>query len=95
MRNFKLVLSYDGTDYFGWQRQPDKRTIQGLVEDAVSRLAGKPVAVHGAGRTDAGIHALGQTAHFKAVLKMDPAEIQKALNGILPRDIRVGSVEVG
>jgi tRNA pseudouridine38-40 synthase len=94
VRNFKLVLSYDGTDYFGWQRQPDKRTIQGLVEDAVGRLAGKAVAVHGAGRTDAGVHALGQTATFKTVLKMDPAEIFKALNGILPRDVRVGSVEI-
>ena len=94
MKNYKIVLSYDGTDYFGWQRQPEKRTIQGLIESAVARLAGKPIAVHGAGRTDAGVHAMGQTANFKAVLKMDEAGILKALNGILPRDIRVNSVEI-
>jgi tRNA pseudouridine38-40 synthase len=94
LKNYKIVLSYDGTDYFGWQRQPDKRTIQGLVEDAVGRLAGKPIAVNGAGRTDAGVHALGQTASFKAVLRMDEAGILKALNGILPRDVRVDSAEI-
>jgi tRNA pseudouridine38-40 synthase len=94
LKNYKIVLSYDGMDYFGWQRQPETRTIQGLVEDAVARLAGKPIAVHGAGRTDAGVHAIGQAASFKAVLKMDAAGILKALNGILPRDIRVNSVEI-
>ena len=94
MKNYKIVLSYDGTDYFGWQRQPDKCTIQGLVEEAVARLAEKPVAVHGAGRTDAGVHALGQAAGFKAALRMHEAGILKALNGILPRDVRVNSVEI-
>jgi tRNA pseudouridine38-40 synthase len=94
LNNYKIVLSYDGTDYSGWQRQPDKRTIQGLIEDAVARLAGKPVTVHGAGRTDAGVHALGQAASFKAALRMDETEILKALNGILPRDVRVNSVEI-
>ncbi len=94
MKNHKIVLSYDGTDYFGWQRQPDKPTIQGLVEGAVARLAGKPVAVHGAGRTDAGVHALGQTASFKAAVRMDEPEILKALNGMLPRDVRVASAEI-
>jgi tRNA pseudouridine38-40 synthase len=93
LKNYKIILSYDGTDYFGWQRQPDKRTVQGLVEDAVARLAGKSINVHGAGRTDAGVHALGQAASFKAALRMDEAEILKALNGILPRDVRVNSVE--
>lgn len=92
MKNYKIVLSYDGTDYSGWQRQADKRTIQGLVEDAVERLAGKKIAVHGAGRTDAGVHALGQTAGFKAALRLGEAELLKALNGILPRDVRVLSV---
>jgi len=92
MKNYKIVLSYDGTDYFGWQRQPGKCTIQGLVEDAVERLAGKKIAVHGAGRTDAGVHALGQTAGFKAAQRLGEAELLKALNGILPRDVRVLSV---
>jgi len=92
LKNYKIVLSYDGTDYFGWQRQPGKRTIQGLAEDAVERLAGKKITVHGAGRTDAGVHALGQTAGFKAALRLGEAELLKALNGILPRDVRVLSV---
>lgn len=92
MKNYKIVLSYDGTDYFGWQRQPNGHTIQGLVEDAVERLAGKKIAVHGAGRTDAGVHALGQTASFKAALRLGEAELLQALNGILPRDVRVLSV---
>lgn len=93
MKNYKVVLSYDGTDYFGWQRQPGRRTVQGAVEEAVIRLAGKPVAVHGAGRTDAGVHARGQTANFKADLRLDESALRKALNAILPRDIRVQTLE--
>jgi tRNA pseudouridine38-40 synthase len=93
MTHYKIVLSYDGTDYFGWQRQPGRRTIQGAVEEALSRLAGKPVPVRGAGRTDAGVHARGQTADFKAELRLDEAGLHKALNAILPRDIRVLTLE--
>jgi tRNA pseudouridine38-40 synthase len=89
MQNYLMVLSYDGTDYHGWQRQPKKRTIQGSLEDALAKIAQKKVAVVGAGRTDAGVHALGQAANFKAVLRLSEEELKKALNAILPDDIRV------
>jgi tRNA pseudouridine38-40 synthase len=93
MANFKLILSYDGTDFSGWQRQPKKRTVQGVVEEAVARIAGGRLAVIGAGRTDAGVHALAQTASFQAELRLRPAELIKALNALLPRDVRVLSVK--
>jgi tRNA pseudouridine38-40 synthase len=93
MANYKIVLSYDGTDYFGWQRQPKGRTIQGTVEAALERLAGESVDVIGAGRTDAGVHALDQTASFKAEFKLGDAELFKALNAVLPPDIRVLSLD--
>jgi len=93
MTNYKITLSYDGTDYFGWQRQTRVKTIQGTVEDALARLAGDKVDVCGAGRTDAGVHALDQTASFKAELKLGDAELFKALNAILPPDIRVLTLE--
>jgi len=89
MQNYLIVLSYDGTDYHGWQRQPKKRTIQGTLEDALARIAQKKVTVIGAGRTDAGVHALGQAANFKAALRLSEEELKKALNAILPDDIRV------
>lgn len=85
----KLVLSYDGTDYCGWQRQPDERTVQGVVEDALADLAGKKIPVAGAGRTDAGVHAQGQVASFKADLGLRGGELLRALNALLPGDIRV------
>ncbi len=94
MKSYRLTLCYDGTDYFGWQRQPACRTIQGTVEAALERLAGEPVPLFGAGRTDAGVHALGQTASFKAAFKLGEAELFKALNAILPPDIRALSLAV-
>ena len=93
MTNYKIVLSYDGTDYFGWQRQPDKPTIQGTVEDALERIVRKKAALTGAGRTDAGVHALGQAASFRIDKEMPDAELFKALNALLPDDIRVLSLE--
>jgi tRNA pseudouridine38-40 synthase len=92
MRNIRIVLSYDGTDYHGWQRQPRKKTVQGMVEDALARLAGKTVSLTGAGRTDAGVHARAQVANVKASFRLSDAELQKALNAILPDDIRVTEV---
>ncbi len=89
MQNYLMVLIYDGTDFHGWQRQPKKRTIQGTLEDALARIARKKVSVIGAGRTDAGVHARGQVAHFKAVLRLKDEELQKALNALLPEDLRV------
>lgn len=92
-RNFKIVVSFDGTDYHGWQVQPGKRTIQGTIEEALAKIARKKIPVTGAGRTDAGVHARGQAAHFKAALKMTPRELFKALNALLPDDIRITALD--
>jgi tRNA pseudouridine38-40 synthase len=89
MQNYLIVLSYDGTDFHGWQRQPKKRTIQGSLEDTLAKIAQKKVTVIGAGRTDAGVHAQGQVANFKAALRLSEAELKKALNALLPGAIRV------
>ena len=89
----KLTLAYDGTAYVGWQRQAGGVSIQGLVEDALARLDGARVIVHGAGRTDAGVHALGQVASARVTLAHDPAVVRRALNAILPPDVRVLVVE--
>jgi tRNA pseudouridine38-40 synthase len=93
MRHLKLVLEYDGTAYHGWQLQPGLDTIQGELEGALSRLAGTPVQVRGAGRTDAGVHALGQVASCSATLRLDDVALRRALNALLPRDIVVRAVE--
>jgi len=91
--NYKLVLCYDGTDFKGWQYQPKQRTIQGALEDALLKIAGKRIPVFGAGRTDAGVHAEGQVASFKASLSLDNTKLFRALNAILPDDLRVQSIE--
>ena len=93
-RVFKLTLQYDGTDYVGWQRQANGTSIQGLVEDALRPIEGRPVAVHGAGRTDAGVHARGQVASVKLTARIDPVALARALNAVLPPDIRVASAEM-
>ncbi len=93
MKVFKLVVAYDGTDFRGWQRQPAGRTVQGALEDALFRVTQKRVAVHGAGRTDAGVHAAGQVASFRAAPKLDEATLFRALNAVLPDDVRVLSLE--
>lgn len=92
-RVLKLTLAYEGTAYVGWQRQAEGVSIQGLLEEAFARLDGAPVTVHGAGRTDAGVHALGQVASVRAATAHDPTVIRRALNAMLPGDIRVLAVE--
>ncbi len=92
-QNYQVVLSYDGTDYHGWQLQPRRKTVQGALEDALFRFRSRRIPVQGAGRTDAGVHALGQAASFQAELDLDDAELLQALNGQLPDDIRVLSLE--
>ncbi|HUU38948.1 MAG TPA: tRNA pseudouridine(38-40) synthase TruA [Candidatus Desulfaltia sp.] len=89
MRVTKLILSYDGTDFCGWQRQPDERTVQGVVEDALAELSGKRIPVAGAGRTDAGVHAQGQVASFRAEFRLKNDALRRALNALLPGDVRV------
>ena len=88
-RTLQLVLQYDGSHFAGWQRQPDERTVQGVLEDAMQRLCGTRVAVLGAGRTDAGVHALGQAAGVHVPAKWTAPQLQRALNAVLPRDVRV------
>jgi tRNA pseudouridine38-40 synthase len=89
MRNFKLVLSYDGTDFAGWQVQPDTATIQATLATAIGRVTGENVLPQGSGRTDAGVHALGQVASFSIESPIPAKNLMVALNDILPASIRV------
>ncbi len=95
--HYRVVLAYDGTDFEGWQSQSRAtaaRTIQGVVEAALVKLSGGPrVVVAAAGRTDAGVHALGQVACFRLERDLSPADLVRALNGILPFDVRVLSAD--
>src|SRR5215813_11495435 len=93
MRYIKLTIAYDGTDFHGWQIQSGKPTIQGEIVSVLTRLTQEKVAVHGAGRTDAGVHALGQVASFRTRSALAPAELQRALNALLPPSIRIAAVE--
>ena len=93
MRNIKLVIAYDGTNYLGWQRQKTGPTIQGDLEETLARLVGHKVRLRAAGRTDAGVHALGQVANFLTTSKISLDDLQRALNALLPKDIAVVSVE--
>ncbi len=93
MRVFKITLSYDGTDFSGFQRQSNARSVQGDLEAALATLERKRVVVHGAGRTDAHVHALGQVASFKLSNAIAAPDLLRALNAKLPEDVRVLSVE--
>ena len=90
-RATQLVLHYDGSEFAGWQRQPSQRTVQGVLEDALTRLAGGPVPAIGAGRTDAGVHARGQAAGVVLPEKWTPPELRRALNAVLPEDVWVAA----
>lgn len=85
----KLTLAFEGTRFWGWQLQPGKRTVQGVVEDAVARLALEPVRVHGASRTDSGVHALGMVAHLDIPETRRHLPWHRALNALLPEDVAV------
>lgn len=87
----KLKIEYDGTGYSGWQRQENAPSIQQTIEDALSELLGEKTSITGAARTDAGVHALGQIAHFDSDTKIPPEKIAYALNFALPKDIRIRS----
>lgn len=93
MRHLKLLLAYDGTDFRGWQVQPDQPTIQGLLSSAIGRLTGENVLPQGSGRTDAGVHALAQVATFSTASPIPVENVAKALNETLPAAIRVLGVE--
>src|SRR5450756_2800340 len=83
-RSVQLVLHFDGAGFSGWQRQPNERTVQGELEAAVSRLCGTPIAVVGAGRTDAGVHARGQAAGLRVPDKWSALALRRSMNAILP-----------
>ncbi|MFQ5455101.1 MAG: tRNA pseudouridine(38-40) synthase TruA [Nitrospirota bacterium] len=89
MANIKLCLEYDGTNYHGWQRQPDVISIQGTIEERIKTIVQEDIVLTGAGRTDARVHALGQTANFKTRSQIAPSSLQRSLNRLLPSDIVV------
>ena len=89
MRNIKLILSYDGSEFFGWQVQPDLPTIQGLLASAIGRITGGKVSPQGSGRTDAGVHALSQVVTFVTESSVPTPNFVKALNDVLPASVRV------
>lgn len=93
MKNYRMILQYDGSRYSGWQKQGNtQNTIQGKLEAVLNKMTGEEVEIHGSGRTDAGVHALAQVANFKCKTSLSPQEIQNYLNEYLPRDIRVLSL---
>jgi tRNA pseudouridine38-40 synthase len=92
MRTLKLTVAYDGTRFVGWQRQAEGESVQGALEQALSRFEGSNVTVHGAGRTDAGVHALGQVASVSVSFTHDAGTLQRALNAQLTPDLRVLSI---
>jgi tRNA pseudouridine38-40 synthase len=94
MRTFKVTVSYDGTDFSGFQRQANARSVQAELEAALADIEGEHVTVSGAGRTDAGVHALGQVASFKLSNAIAEGDLFRALNAKLPEDVRVLSAEV-
>lgn len=96
MHNIKLTVAYDGTDFRGWQIQPGQPTIQGFLTDVVQQLTQEHLSLHGAGRTDAGVHAWGQVVSFKTHSELTPEEFQRGCNALLPQSIRVREAqEVG
>lgn len=89
MRNLRLDIAYDGTDFHGWQRQKHKATVQGCLESALERIVGTKATLTGSGRTDAGVHASNQVANFKTACAVPSESLQRALNRVLPYSIRV------
>jgi tRNA pseudouridine38-40 synthase len=93
MRNIKLTIEYEGKSYLGWQVQPKGPTVQGTIEEQLRRLTRETVHLISSGRTDAGVHAIGQVAHFKTQHPMDCPTLRRALNSLLPADIMIREVE--
>ncbi len=92
-RNLKLKIEYDGTDFSGWQRQLDLRTVQGAIEDQLKKITQEAITLTGSGRTDVGVHALEQVANFKTESKLGLDSIFKGLNSLLPEDILIKDIE--
>ena len=92
-KNFKIIIEYDGSAYHGWQRQPEDISIQSVIENALARICGQHVSLIGSGRTDAGVHAMGQVANFCVNTRHTEDVFLKALNSLLPEDIVIKSCE--
>jgi len=93
-RNIRILVAYDGTDFFGWQRQGQFRTVQGVIEGALAKLHKGKVALTGSGRTDTGVHAAGQVANFyTSIRSMEAGRFVPAINSLLPRDVRILEAE--
>ncbi|MBL7960352.1 tRNA pseudouridine(38-40) synthase TruA [bacterium] len=93
MRNIKIIIEYDGTNFNGWQFQPHHRSVQGELQRAVKQITGEQVSIEGAGRTDTGVHARGQVGNFKIEKEIGLPELMKGLNAVLPDDVRVKSID--
>lgn len=92
-KNYTISIEYDGTDFVGWQRQANGRTVQNLIENALVTITGETIAVTGAGRTDSGVHARGQVANFHSETSLTCSELCRALNGLLPGDVVIHAVD--
>lgn len=92
-RNVRLIVEYDGTHFHGWQIQPDQRTVQGEIQDRLSKLFGGPIPIIASGRTDTGVHAVGQVVNFHATREITDERLYQALNGMLPQDIAVKKID--
>lgn len=92
MKNIKLEVEYDGTDFVGWQQQSNGRSVQGEIESVLSKITNQPCSLIGAGRTDSGVHAKGQVANFRSDTELSVEKLQHALHGLLPEDIVVKCV---
>jgi tRNA pseudouridine38-40 synthase len=88
-QRYRLTVEYEGSDFFGWQWQPQQRTVQAVLESALAGVFGQAIRIYGSGRTDAGVHALGQIAHFEAPARFETPKLELALNANLPPDVRV------
>ena len=91
-KNFKITLEYDGTDFVGWQRQKNGRSVQEVIENALHTITREQITVTGAGRTDSGVHARGQVANFRADTQMSTDELLRAMNGLTPDDVAIYSL---
>lgn len=92
MAQYRMLLEYDGTEYHGWQLQPDARTLQGVLESALTTVLRHPVRVAASGRTDAGVHALGQVATFRTENAIEPRDVRRSLNALTPPDVAVREI---
>ncbi|WP_370466216.1 tRNA pseudouridine(38-40) synthase TruA [Nocardia brasiliensis] len=90
----RLDIGYDGTDFTGWARQPGLRTVQGVLEESLTKVCREPVQLTVAGRTDAGVHAEGQVAHFDTAAEVDPAKLVHRMARFLPKDVRIKDVQL-